>query len=244
MARVPVSEFLQRPCPHCGKRIPTLPPCPRDWGLYLNCMTYRVPIDAEITPEWVEIVRVHCRMKPERLKELRDPKGHHARHWERMLLRRAARLEVYQKTGEIPPSWRGLMPGEQDHLIQLQGHHEYRHTLARVKAKLRNRPEAVEAKMRRKVLDMERVKSRAAREERLNDITATLAVEMGAAAGTISLSAYKMLEASMLDKGTARRRRKASAAPPPDKGIHSAAGEPAPMQGEAPALVQRSVETP
>jgi len=204
-------------------------------------MTYRVPIDAEITPEWIETVRVHCRMKPERLKELRDPKGHHARHWERMLLRRAARLEVYQKTGEIPPSWRGLMPGEQDHLIQLQGHYEYRHTLARVKAKLRKRPEAVEAKMRRKVLDMERVKSRAAREERLNDITATLAVEMGAAAGTITLPAYKLLEGSMLD----RKKHRATSRPQPDTGrIHLSDGETVPAHGEGRVPVLQNQETP
>lgn len=242
MSRPPVSEFLKRPCPHCGKLIPTLPKCPRDYALFLNCLLYRVPVEAELTPAWIETVRLHCKMNPARLRQLQDPDGPHARHWPRLLERRAARLEHFRKTGEIPPSWRGLMEGEPDHLIQLQASHEYRKGgLAKMKAKLRNRPEAVEAKHKRRVLDMERVRSKARHDALVDEMTANLVAEMGAAAGTISLPAYKLLEGSMLD----RKKHRATSRPQPDTGrIHLSDGETVPAQGEGRAPVLQNQETP
>jgi hypothetical protein len=84
------SRRRRRHCPHCGKEIPRLPVKPRDLGLLLNVLLYRVPVEKEISEEWIEVARQHCRMKPERLAEVRA--GLHARHWPRMIERRAARL--------------------------------------------------------------------------------------------------------------------------------------------------------
>ena len=68
-------------CPACHATLTPLPTKPRDLGLLLNVLTYRVPIEAPITGAWIEKARKHCRMPPERLAELQailaefDPSG-------------------------------------------------------------------------------------------------------------------------------------------------------------------------
>ena len=89
------------------------PPKPRDLGLVLWCLLYRVPVEKEITEQWIEVARKHCRMSPDRLLDLRtDPV--HSRHWDRLEAKREARLAYYQKHGELPPKGSPLLPGEPD----------------------------------------------------------------------------------------------------------------------------------
>ena len=42
-------------------------PKPRDLGLLLHALTYRVPVEDKITKKWIETARKHCKVKPERL---------------------------------------------------------------------------------------------------------------------------------------------------------------------------------
>jgi len=124
---MPLSEISKSPtrtCPHCGKEIARLPRNPRDLGLLLHMLTYRVTADKEICEGWIEAARVHCKRTPERLAVLRS--GDHARHWPRMLARRAARRANLKAYGEFPPRWKGLLPGEPDRQAQLAGLTRYR----------------------------------------------------------------------------------------------------------------------
>jgi hypothetical protein len=168
----------------------------------LNVLIYRVPIEAEITEAWIETVRKHCRMKPERLAELRA--GPHARHWPRMLERRAARMTYFKEHGELPPRWAGPLPGESDHVAQLGGARRYRKDgLAKMKARLRKRPDTTGEKLRNRYLATNR-KSAA-----LDDITARLAAQVGTQAGKLKLREYNALKRVMLpDNALPRQFRK------------------------------------
>jgi len=197
-----------RTCPHCGKDIPNLSKLPRDLGLVLHCLLYRVPVEAEITEAWIETARKHCKMKPERLAELRT--GDHARHWPRMLQRRAARLAYFKQHGELPPRWAGLLPGEPDHYEQLAGIHRYRKGgLAKMKARLRKHPDTAGDKLTTRYLSAKRIRSAPRKSAALDDVMARLAALMGAHAGKLTLREYEALKSVMLpDDALPRRFRK------------------------------------
>ena len=180
-------------CRHCGKILRLLA-MPRDLGLLLNVLLYRVPIDAEIGEAWIDKARQHCRMKPERLAELRA--GDHARHWPRMIARRAARLAYFKQHGELPPRWMALLPGERDHVNALAGIHRYRKGgLAKLKAKLRKHPETASIKLTNRYMALQHVKSPARREVAIDDLTARLLANLSA--GKLTLIEYEALKAMM-----------------------------------------------
>ena len=186
-----------RICPHCGKDIPWLTMKPRDLGLLLNVLLYRVPIETEITEAWIETARKHCRMKPERLAELRTQD--HARHWPRMIERRAARLAYFKQHGKLPPQWIGLLPGEPDHLAQLRGMHRYRKGgLAKMKARLRKHPDAVGDKLATRYLSTTRIRSAPRKSAALDDVAARLTAKIGAQAGNLTLREFEALQSVML----------------------------------------------
>jgi hypothetical protein len=197
-----------RTCPHCGKDIPSLPKLPRDLGLVLHCLLYRVPVEAEITEAWIETARKHCRMKPERLAELRA--GPHARHWPRMIERRAARLAYFKQHGELPPRWAGLLPGEPDHYEQLAGMHRYRKGgLAKMKARLRKHPDTAGDKLNTRYMSTKRIRSTPRKSAALDDVMARLTAQIGAHAGKLTLREYEALKSVMLpDDALPRRFRK------------------------------------
>jgi hypothetical protein len=91
---------------------PRLARKPRDLGLLLNCLQYRVPVEERIDDAWIEAARQHCKMPVERLAELRGPK--HARHWRRMLARRKARLRYFKSHGTLPEPGTPLIRGDID----------------------------------------------------------------------------------------------------------------------------------
>jgi hypothetical protein len=194
-----------RTCPHCGKDIPTLPKKPRDLGLLLNVLLYRVPIEAEITEGWIETARKHCRMKPERLAELRA--GFHARHWPRMIERRAARLAYFKQHGELPPRWAGLLAGEPDHYEQLAGMHRYRKDgLAKMKAQLRRHPDKMGDKLTNRYLATKRIRSAPRKSAALDAVMAQMTAHMGAQAGKLNLRKYEALKSVMLTADATPRR--------------------------------------
>jgi hypothetical protein len=136
-------------------------PKPRDLGLLLWCLLYRVPIEEKITKRWIEAARKHCRMSPERLTTLRQ--GMHARHWCRLRERRARRLIYFRKHGEIPHGWTPPAPGEQDRSKQVQAMRLYWHTRAKAKARIRKRPKAATAKLTNAYFAARRIRSKARR---------------------------------------------------------------------------------
>ena len=186
-----------RQCPHCGKDIPKLPPKPRDLGLLLHCLLYRVPHEQEITEQWVETAQKHCGMPAARLAELRaEP---YARHWPRMLERRAVRLAYFKEHGKLPPRWIGLLPGEPDHYAQLVGIHRYRKGgLAKMKARLRKHPDAAGDELATRYLSAKRIRSAPRKSAALDDVAARLTAKIGAQAGSLTLREYEALKSVML----------------------------------------------
>src|SRR5215207_7689510 len=136
MSEPPKPPRKHKVCPHCNKEILPWPPKPRDLGLLINVLIYRVPVEAELTEAWIEVARKHCRMKPERLAVLRaEP---HARYWPRILERRAARLAYFNQHGELPARWMPLIAGEPNRAAQIGALHRYRKGgLAKLKALMR-----------------------------------------------------------------------------------------------------------
>jgi len=202
------SRLRQRTCPHCGKAIPKLPKKPRDLGLLLHCLVYNVPLEAEVTPDGIERARVHCKMKVARLAELQaEP---HARHWRRMIERRAARLAYFKQYGQPPPRWMGLLPGEPDHLEALEGMRRYRKGgLAKLRARMRKHPNTAEEKLANRYRAAKRIRSAMRRSVALDDITARLVAKIGVNTEKLTLRAYEVLKSGMLpDDALPRRFRK------------------------------------
>jgi hypothetical protein len=227
-----------RICPNCGKEIPKLPKRPRDLSLLLHVLLYRVPLEAEITEAWIEKVRTHCRMKPERLVELRA--GHHARHWPRMIERRAARRAFFIEHGKLPPRWMGLLPGEPDHDAALAGFRRYRKGgLAKIKARLRKHPDTVWEKLTKRYLSTKRIHSLPRKSAALDDVGARLAILVGAQAGKLKLKEFEALKAGMFAGNVLPKRSRMKTAPRTGLDAGSAGlkerGEPAPN------VLQRSV---
>jgi hypothetical protein len=157
-----------RICPHCGRAIQRLAIKPRDLGLLLNALIYRVPIETQITELWIEAARKHCRMKPERLAELRQ--GDHARHWPRMIERRAARLAFFRTHGKAPSPGTPLLPGEPGHDSQLAGLRRYRKGgLAKLKAKWRKHPVTTATKLMNRHQILHRLDSKLQKAEAFKD---------------------------------------------------------------------------
>jgi hypothetical protein len=210
-----------------------LPPKPRDLGLLINVLIYRVPIGAELTEAWIEVARKHCRMKPERLAELRaEP---HARYWPRILERRAGRLAYFKLHGELPGRWLPLLPGEPNRVAQLLAFHKYRKGgLAKLKARLRKHPESAEAKLNNRYQATKRIRSRKRKGAALQDVEARLVANLGAKAGKLKLAEYEALKSVMLpDDALPRRfRRKVK-----DTGLP---GEPAEQKGREEASAKGS----
>lgn len=200
-ARVPKPRI----CPNCGKEIPRLPKKPRDLSLLLHVLLYRVPLEVEITEAWIEMVRTHCRMKPERLSELRA--GPHARHWPRMIERRAARLAYFKQHGKLPPRWMALLPGEHDHDAALEGLRRYRKGgLAKIKARLRKHPDTAWQKLTTRYMSTKRIRSVPRKSAALDDTMARFMAQLGASTGRLKLKEYEALKTVMLPDDALLRR--------------------------------------
>ena len=201
-----------RTCPHCGKDIPPLPKKPRDLGLLLNVLLYRVPIEAEITEAWIETARKHCRMKPERLAELRA--GPHARHWRNMADKRARRLAWKQEQGTPPPwGWTPPAPGEPDHEEAVLALRLYWKKVRPVLAKLKRRPNAQRDKLTNRYLATRKIRSRSRKLAALNDVEARLVMQWNLErGGRVSVRDFLALRSQMLPDDSLRRFRKNKAA--------------------------------
>lgn len=197
-----------RICPHCGKALPKPIRPPRDLKLLKHHLIYAIPIEAEITEAVIEQARRHCRMKPERLAEFRT--GIHARHWARMLERRAARLAYFKTHGKEPPPWMPLFPGENDHRAFLEGALRYRFGgLAKLKATLRRNPEAGTDELLRRYLAARGIPNPKRREAALDQVAARLVAYVKARKGEITLAEFDRLTGYiMADEVIARRARK------------------------------------
>jgi hypothetical protein len=189
-----VNKPKRRTCPHCGKEIPKLTKLPRDLGLLLNVLLYRVPHEQELTEDWIEVARKHCKMRPERLAELRT--GDHARHWPRMLERRAARLAYFKQHGKLPPRWAPLLPGERDHRAALAGLRRYRKGgLAKLKARMRKRPVAAADKLVNRYLATRRLRSPNRKSAALDDLAIEYWLNRAAQRRELSLGDYELFRA-------------------------------------------------
>jgi hypothetical protein len=173
----------------------------------LNVLLYRVPIEAEITEAWIEMVRKHCKMKPERLAELRA--GAHARHWPRMLKRRRARLAYVKEHGREPSRWKPLLPGEQDHTKLMLGALRYRTGgLASLKARMRKHPDTWAQKLSTRFLSTKGIQSESQRLAALDDVQARNVASILAKNGKLTLKEYEALQRSMLpDNALSGKRR-------------------------------------
>jgi uncharacterized protein YecA (UPF0149 family) len=194
-------------CPHCGKPIRKAKK-PRDLGLLLHALTYRVPVEQEITEAWIETARKHCKMKPERLKELRGEAFE--RFWRYMEDKRARRVAWLKDTGEIPPyGWTPPRPGEPDHTKAVQAMKVYRKSVAKLKAKQRRRPDAQSEKLMNRYLETKRIRSTSRKLEALNDVGARLVLQSKIESGEVTLEDYRTLKSAMLpDDRYSRRARK------------------------------------
>jgi hypothetical protein len=116
-----------------------------------------------------------------------------------MLERRAARLAYLTQHGEVPPRWSGLLPGEPDHLAQLQGIRRYRKGgLAKMKARLRKHPDTTGAELATRYTAAKRIRSRPRKAAALDDVMARLTAKIGMQAGKLRLREYEVLKSVML----------------------------------------------
>lgn len=189
----------QNGCPTSGSKYKKRQHKPRDLGLLLWCLLYRVPIDAEITPQWIEVARKHCKMSPDRLNEVKeDPALQH--HWERMDAKRAARRRYFKKHGEAPPKGYPLLPGEPDRTVQVMALQEYWQTVAKLKARNRKKPNAQDKKLLNRYRAIRRLQSSHSKLEALNDIEARFLMDLKARTGNLSMQDYRLLR-SMISSG-------------------------------------------
>jgi len=193
-------------CPHCGKPIRKAAK-PRDLGLLLHALTYRVPVEQKITEDWIETARKHCRMKPERLAEIQGKD--HARFWQYMEDKRARRLAWLKDTGDMPPyGWTPPRPGEPDHTNAVHAMKVYRKTVAKLKAKQRRNPNAQSQKLFNRYLATRKIRSTNRRLEALNDVEARLVLQWKIESGDVTLDDYQALKSAMLPDDCYSRRAK------------------------------------
>ena len=195
-------------CPVCRATLARLPVKPRDLGLLLNVLLYRVPIEAETTEEWIETARKHCRMKAERLAELRA--GPHARHWRNMAEKRARRLAWMQEQGTPPPwGWTPPATGEPDHEEAVLALRLYWKKVRPVLAKLKRRPEAQGDKITNRYLATRKIRSPSRKLAALNDVEARLVMQWNLERGErVSVRDFLTLRSQMLPDDSLRRFKK------------------------------------
>lgn len=191
-------------CRHCGKEI-RLPPKPRDLGLLLHVLTYRVPIRKTITEDWIETARKHCRMKPERLAALRNKD--YERLWSYMEQKRSRRLAFLEEYGEPPPyGWTPPATDEPDHSQALIGMRTYRKTIAKLKAKQKRNPEAQGEKLLNRYLATRKIRSKSRKMAALNDIEARLLIQWKIEQGELTVDDVKVIKTAMLPDDALPRR--------------------------------------
>lgn len=194
-------------CPHCGKAIRKTTK-PRDLGLLLNVLLYRVPIEAAITPAWIETARKHCRMAQARLAELRGEP--YSRFWRYMTDKRARRLAWTQEQGAPPPwGWTPPAPGEPDHNEAVLALRLYWKKVRPILAKLRRRPDAEADKLTNRYLATRKIRSRSRKLAALNDVEARLVMQWNLErGGRVSVRDFLMLQSQMLPDDSLRRFKK------------------------------------
>ena len=192
-------------------------PKPRDLGLLLWTLLYRVPIEEKLTSRWIEAARKHCRMSKERLAALRE--GAHTRHWRRLRERRARRLSYFREHGRIPDGWTPPVPGEQDRSKQVMAMQMYWKTRAKVRAKSRKRPNAVAAKLTTAYRSLARIRSKARRRAALDALEARLYEQVLANSPSVSFREWREIQGlkAYSEKEYQRASRGRKASKPPGK---------------------------
>ena len=174
-------------------------PKPRDLGLLLHALTYRVPVEDKITKKWIETARKHCKVKPERLAVFQGED--YARFWEYMEDRRGRRLAWLKETGEMPPyGWTPLKDGEPDHTKAVFGMRAYRRSLAKLKAKYRRNPDSKSDQLCKRYLATQKIRSPSKKLEALNDVQARLVLQWKIQSGDITMDDYFALSSAILPK--------------------------------------------
>ena len=182
-------------------------PKPRDLGLLLHALTYRVPVEDKITKKWISTARKHCKVKPERLAVLQGKD--YKRFWGYMEDRRARRLAWLKETGEMPPyGWTPLKDGEPDHTNAVTAMKIYRKTVAKLKAKQRRNPDAQTDKLFNRYIATRKLRSASKKLEALNDVEARLILQWKVESGEITLDDYRALKTLMLPDDQYSRREK------------------------------------
>jgi len=172
-------------------------PKPRDLGLLLHALTYRVPVEDKITKKWIETARKHCKVKPERLAVFQGED--YARFWEYMEDRRGRRLAWLKEKGEMPPyGWTPLKDGEPDHTNAVFGMRAYRRTLAKLKAKHRRNPDFNQ--LSKRYLATQKIRSPSKKLRALNDVQARLVMQLKIESGDITMDDYFTLSSAILPK--------------------------------------------
>ena len=187
-----------RICRHCGKPI-RMEPKPRDLGLLLHALTYRVPVKDKITKEWIEAARKHCRMNLERLIKLQGED--YKRFWGYMEDRRSRRLAWLKETGEMPPyGWTPLQDCEPDRTKAVIGMRAYRHTLAKLKARYRRNPNSQSDQLYKRYLATQKIRSPSKKLEALNDVQARLLLQSKIESGEVTMNDYLTLNSAIQPK--------------------------------------------
>ncbi len=159
-------------CPHCGKPIARAKP-PRDLKLLLWHLTHKVPHDTPLSEAVIREAATHCRMKPDRLSELRSETFLH--QWKLMESRRERRLAWAKANNRPPPvGWTPPAPGEPDHSTAVTALQLYRITAARVKARLRKSPGAASDQIWNLYERARRLKDSPRKTAAMNDILARI----------------------------------------------------------------------
>lgn len=187
-------------CPHCGKET-RLTPKPRDLGLLLHALVYRVPIEDQITEEWIEITRRHCRMTSERLAELRS--APHARHWRYLVEKRERRLAWAKDHGQAP-TYTPLAPGEHSHAAALRGLRTYWKTIRPILAKMKRRPAAQWTKVANRYLAARAKCDQSGDLAAAYQCEAQLAFDLKAMEGTLCARDFQSLKDAFMSLATER----------------------------------------
>jgi hypothetical protein len=203
-------------CHHCGKPI-ARPKPPRDLSLLLWQLTYATPWNKELSEEDIEAARQHCRMKPERLTALREPIWKW--QWELMLGRRARRRAWAKANQQPPPSgWAPPSPGERDRSLETLALRVYRMTAAKMKRRMKRRPDAMSAKINTLWESLQKTKRNARRLFLMQEILARIHYQNKLAQGR-PVTIDECLEMWDMVKGRKLSKRKTSPDYAPEMGL-------------------------